>query len=137
LIALNKLLIGAKVMDAKKIIFTLAAATFLAGCQTTKPTVAVTTVERPELVLPSVDQVRLSDVQWYVIARNAKPEEEGSVDKAFGKARSESLFATTPKGYENLAVNNAQLVRTVRQLQAQVAAYKEYYNTKKEDQGKK
>ena len=126
-------------MGVKSITLLLVSSLALAGCQTTKPTIAVTTVEKPELILPPVDNVRLNNIQWFVVSKNTKPGEEGSVDKAFGKANSESLFAITPKSYEHLAINNAQLVRTIKQLQAQVSAYREYYSnqSKQEEQGKK
>ena len=93
------------------------------------PTTAVVTVERPTLVLPSVDQVKLNDVEWHVVNKNAKPGSEDHIDTAFGKAHSESLFAINPRDYEDLAINQANLVKVIRQYQAQVNAYKQYYDS--------
>ena len=102
---------------------------FLAACQTMQPTTAVVTVERPTLVLPSVDQVKLNDVEWHVVNKAAKPGSEDHIDTAFGKAHSESLFAINPRDYEDLAVNQANLVKVIRQYQAQINAYKQYYDS--------
>jgi len=102
---------------------------FLAACQTMQPTTAVVTVERPTLVLPSVDQVKLNDVEWHVVNKAAKPGSEDHIDTAFGKAHSESLFAISPRDYEDMAVNQANLVKVIRQYQAQINAYKQYYDS--------
>lgn len=108
---------------------TIIAALALAGCQTTKePVTAVVTVEKAPLVVPTVDNIKIQDVEWYVIKRDAKSNQEGSTEQAFGKSHSDSLLAITPRGYENLALNQANLVKIIRQYQAQVGAYKEYYN---------
>lgn len=130
-------------MDAKKLLLAICAAGFLAGCNTTKNTTAVVTVEKPKLSLPDVDSIRLNDVQWHVIGKGTKPGEDGHIDEAFRKARSETLFGITPKGYEDLAINTANMVKTIKQLQAQVRAYKDYYQREEQpaesnqQQGKK
>lgn len=104
------------------------AALLLAGCQSTKePTTAIVQVEKAPLMVPSVDNIKIQDVEWYVIKKNASGNQEGSSDQAFGKSRSDSLLAITPRGYENLATNQANLVKIIRQYQAQIAAYRDYY----------
>jgi len=100
----------------------------LMGCQTAQPTTAVAIVEKPTLVLPSVDNVKLNDVEWHVINKNAKSGAEDHIDTAFREAHSESLFAINPRDYEDLAVNQANLVKVIRQYQAQISAYKSYYD---------
>lgn len=111
---------------AKYLAITLAIA--LAGCQTTKePVTAIVQVEKAPLMVPSVDNIKIQDVDWYVIKREAKPDQEGSTEQAFGKSHSDSLLAITPRGYENLAINQANMVKIIRQYQAQVNAYREYY----------
>lgn len=111
-----------------KVVKLLPLCLLLAACQTTGTT-AVVTVERPTLVLPSVDQVKLNDVEWHVVNKSAKPGSEDHIDTAFGKAHSESLFAINPRDYEDLAVNQANLVKVIRQYQAQINAYKQYYDS--------
>ena len=111
-----------------KVVKLLPLCLLLGACQT-MPTTAVVTVERPTLVLPSVDQVKLNDVEWHVVNKNAKPGSEDHIDTAFGKAHSESLFAINPRDYEDMAVNQANLVKVIRQYQAQINAYKKYYDS--------
>lgn len=99
----------------------------LAACQSTKPDTAVVTLERPTLQVPPVDNIRLRDVDWHVISKNAKPGQPGSADEAFRKGNSSSLFALNAKDYENISINTANLLKTIKQYQAQVRAYQEYY----------
>ena len=117
-----------------KVVKLLPLCLLLAACQTTGTT-AVVTVERPTLVLPSVDQVKLNDVEWHVVNKAAKPGSEDHIDTAFGKAHSESLFAINPRDYEDLAVNQANLVKVIRQYQAQINAYKQYYDSQASTSG--
>lgn len=129
-------------MDAKKLLVIFLSGGILAGCNTTRATTAVITVDKPRLSLPDVDALRLNNVQWHVVGKTFTAGEEGHIDEAFRKARSETLFAITPKGYEDLAINTANMVKTVRQLQTQVKAYKEYYQREEataatQPQGKK
>ena len=119
----------------QKVVKAIPLCLFLAACQTAQPTTAVVTVERPTLVLPSVDQVKLNDIEWHVVNKNAKPGSEDYIDTAFGAAHSESLFAINPRDYEDLAVNQANLVKVIRQYQAQVNAYKQYYDSQAATQG--
>jgi hypothetical protein len=113
----------------------------LAGCASTNtPTTAIVQVEKPTMMLPNVDQVRLKDVEWYVVTRDAKADSPGHIDNVWKKATKDSLFAVTSSGYENLSLNMAELVKVVKQLQAQVKAYKDYYQPEKpkeETNGKK
>ena len=117
-------------MDVKKILFAVAFGTLVAGCQTTGTTTAIQQIEKPPLNLPPVDQVKMSELNWYVITKNAKSNEGGHIDQAFRKANSSSLYALSAKGYENLSVNNAKMVATIKQLQSQIRSLKEYYESK-------
>jgi hypothetical protein len=107
----------------------------LTACQTMQPTTAVVTVERPTLVLPSVDRVKLNDVEWHVVNKAAKPGSEDHIDTAFGKAHSESLFAISPRDYEDMAINQANIVKIIRQYQIQINAYKQYYDSQASTSG--
>jgi len=114
----------------------------LAGCAgTPAPTTAIVQVEKPAMMLPSVDQVRLKDVEWHVITRDAKPESPGHIDSVWKKATKDSLFAVTSNGYENMSLNVGELTKVIKQLQSQIEAYKEYYQAEKkpkeEPNGKK
>lgn len=109
-------------MKAAKILIAVCLATSLAACAgRTTPVVVSTTVEKPELALPDTDKVRLRDVDWVVITSDV------TTEQALNRARSNSLFAVSPKGYENLSLNTAEMTKSILQLQAQIRAYEEYY----------
>ena len=117
-------------------------AALLAGCAgTPAPTTAIVQIEKPTMMLPNVDQVRLKDVEWNVITRDAKPGAAGHIDTVWKKTSKDSLFAVSSNGYEDMSVNVAELTKVIRQLQLQVQAYKEYYQPEKkpkeEPNGKK
>ena len=104
----------------------------LSGCASTStPTTAIVQVEKPTMMLPNVDQVRLKDVEWHIITRDAKPGTDGHIDNVWKKATKDSLFAVTSTGYENMSMNVAELTKVIKQLQAQVQAYKDYYQPEK------
>jgi hypothetical protein len=109
----------------------------LAACAgTPPPTTAIVTVEKPTLMLPNVDKIKLKDVDWNIVTKDAKPGTDGHIDTVWKKASSDSLFAVTSRGYESLSINMAEMTRVIKQLQTQVEAYKEYYqkdNDKKTD----
>lgn len=104
----------------------------LAGCAgTPAPTTAIVQVEKPTMMVPSVDQVRLKDVEWHIVTRDAKPGTAGHIDTVWKKASKDSLFAVTSSGYENMSMNVGELTKVIRQLQSQVQAYKDYYQPEK------
>jgi hypothetical protein len=105
-------------------------ASMLAGCAgTPPPTTAIVTVEKPTLMLPNVDKIKLKDVEWNIVTREAKPGTDGHIETVWKKSTSDSLFAVTSRGYESLSLNMAEMTRVIKQLQTQVEAYKDYYQT--------
>ena len=109
-----------------KIVPALSLALLMGACQT-RPTAVVSRIDRPTLVVPPVDTVKMRDVNWYVISKNAAPGKPGSVDNAFKKSNGSSLFAVSAKDYENIAINTANFIKTIKQHQAQINAYQDYY----------
>ena len=124
-------------MRVVKLLTAAIIASMLAGCAgTPPPTTAIVTVEKPTLMLPNVDKIKLKDVDWNIVTRDAKPGTDGHIETVWKKASSDSLFAVTSRGYESLSLNMAEMTRVIKQLQTQVEAYKEYYqkdNDKKTD----
>ena len=100
----------------------------LGACSTKQPVqeIAITTkpVNKPELVLPNVDQINIRDIEWIVI-------NEDNVDAELEKIRLSGqpvgLFALTGKGYEHLALNFSDIRAMVQQQQQIIAAYEKYY----------
>ena len=108
----------------------------LGACQTLKPDTAVVTVDRPTLTVPPVDNLHLKDIEWNVISKSAKPGQPGSVDEAFRKGNSSSLYALSAKDYENISINTANMLKSIKQYQAQVRAYQQYYDVVEPKEGK-
>jgi len=105
-------------------IATLIPVLLLAGCSifSAKPEIipVMQTVPRAELNLPPVDTLSMAPVSWIVLtADNSAVIFEESGELAF--------IALTAAGYENLSVNNAKILQLIRQLQATVYAYDDYY----------
>ena len=97
----------------------------LAGCAAKQPKIIDKPVlyERPELVLPKVQPVTQSKVEWVVITA-ANAEEKLNYLKTKPNV---TYFALTAQGYQNLSMNVAELRRYIEQQNAVVAAYQAYY----------
>ena len=123
-------------MAVVKYILLTALALSVAACQTTQPpATAIVQVEKPAIMVPAVDNIKIQDTEWYVVKKTTSPDQAGSPEKAFRESNSDSLLAVTPDGYEALATNQANLVKIIRQYQAQVAAYRDYYIKSTTDSG--
>jgi hypothetical protein len=99
----------------------------LSGCASFMPEVtkySTEPVERPLLVLPESEIINMKDVDYIVVTRE-NVEEVWAELEASGK--SIVLFALTHEGYENLALNNADIIRYLSEQRAVIIAYKEYY----------
>lgn len=81
-------------------------------------------IERPELVLPPVDQVRMREVEWVLITPDNFEE---VVSRIRREGRPVVFFALTDKGYENLGMNFSDIRALVQQQQSIIAAYEAYY----------
>jgi hypothetical protein len=99
----------------------------LSGCASFMPEVtkySTEPVERPLLVLSESEIINMKDVDYIVVTRE-NVEEVWAELEASGK--SIVLFALTHEGYENLALNNADIIRYLSEQKAVIIAYKEYY----------
>ena len=82
--------------------------------------------ERPQLVLPSVDEFAARDLEWITIT----PDNINNVFADLQDANEEVvLIAITPQGMRNLTLNMADLLKLVQQQKQIIAAYKKYYET--------
>ena len=98
----------------------------LAACSTTPQVIQVTSkpIEKPELVLPPVDEVNMRRIEWIVI-------NETNLDEVMAKLESEgkafALYALTGEGYGNLSMNFSDIRALVQQQQQIIVAYENYY----------
>jgi len=100
----------------------------LTGCGTSLDIMSKP-VERTPLTVPTPEPVVLKDIEWFVITQETDGANQSSavlneVEKKYGE---KSVFALSPKGYQDLAVNMAKIKALLLQYQANLQAYKDYY----------
>ena len=100
----------------------------LTGCGTSLDIMSKP-VERTPLTVPTPEPVVLKDIEWFVITQDTDGENQADavlneVEKKYGE---KSVFALSPKGYQDLAVNMAKIKALLLQYQANLQAYKDYY----------
>ena len=103
----------------------------LAACSTTPQQIQVTSkpIDKPELVLPNVDQVNMRKVEWIIITEDNMDEKIAEL-KAGGAAI--AIFGLTAQGYENLGLNFSDIRALVQQQQQIMIAYDNYYRASQE-----
>jgi len=86
-------------------------------------------VERTRLDLTEPKVLQLKTPQWFIIT----PENSDEVWKKLKEDGTDLvLFALTDDGYEELAINIAELRSLIAQQRSIIIKYKEYYEPKKE-----
>ena len=81
-------------------------------------------LDKPELTLPPVDEIRLRNVDWVVI--NVENMEE-KIAELTATGQPLALFVLTGEGYENLGLNFSDIRALVQQQQQIILAYERYY----------
>ena len=104
----------------------------LSGCSSTMPQkieVSAKPIEKPELVLPDADGLRMKEVKWVLLT----PENFEEKLKDFETSgRPIVFFALTDEGYENISMNFSAIRAYIQQQQAIIAAYENYYKNANE-----
>lgn len=100
----------------------------ISACSTTakEPIIEIRSkpIERPTLSLPPTTTYQNRPVKWIVIT----PENFEEKIKVLESSNEEYVFfALSTSGYENLSKNMADLLRFVREQNAVIIAYKNYY----------
>ena len=98
----------------------------LAACSTTPQRIEVTSkpIDKPELVLPPVDEVNMRRIEWIVINENNIDEVKARLESE-GKAF--AFYALTGDGYGALGLNFSDIRALVQQQQQIIVAYENYY----------
>ena len=81
-------------------------------------------LDKPQLTLPPVDEIRLRNVEWVVI--NTENMEE-KIAELTATGQPLALFVLTGEGYENLGLNFSDIRALVQQQQKIIVAYENYY----------
>ena len=115
----------------KTLIVAILGLALLAGCSTTPRQIEISAkpIEKPKLVLPPADELRLKDLTWVVI----NEENAQEVWEKLKKDRKDPvLIGLTDDGYEILAMNISDIMKLLQQQKAIIAAYKAYYEESEE-----
>ena len=98
----------------------------LTACSSTPKGIDISTrpVDKPQLVLPPVDELRLRNVEWVVIT--VENMEEKIAELTAG-GQPLAMFVLTGEGYENLGLNFSDIRALLQQQQAIILAYENYY----------
>ena len=98
----------------------------LAGCSTTPRQIEISAkpIDKPKLVLPPADELRLKDLTWVVINEENAQE---VWDKLKKDKKDPVLIGLSDDGYEILAMNISDIMKLLQQQKSIIAAYKAYY----------
>lgn len=110
----------------KKFLLAIPFAIILAGCQTTNTISTPVLQDRPAFVPPPIASAKQAPVNWIVLNKSNAAEKLAELEKSEGIV---AVLALTPRGYENLSMNVAELRRYIQQQNAIIAAIREYYET--------
>ena len=86
-------------------------------------------VDKPELVLPNPEGIRMKDVEWVLITPDNFEEKVAEIEAT---GRPVVFFALTDEGYENISMNFSSIRAYIQQQQAIIAAYENYYKNANE-----
>lgn len=110
----------------KKIISVLISLLILSGCVPVKKEIEVLTkpIDFPILDISPPDPVKMNPVVWKVITENNYKEIFDKKNKS-----DEIIFfvALNEKSFKNLSLNNANILKFIRDQKAVIVAYKKYY----------
>ena len=110
----------------KTLIVAILGLALLAGCTSTPRQIEISAkpIEKPKLVLPPAEELRLKYLTWVVI-------NEENYKEVFEKLKKDKkdpvLIGLTDDGYEILAMNMSDIMKLLQQQKAIIAAYQNYY----------
>jgi len=99
---------------------------FLSSCSSVPKVVTYKSspIDKPILILPDTSVLELRDVDFIIVTIDNMDEVMNELQKVNSNI---ALFALTDVGYENLSLNNAEILKLLTQQQSIIAAYKSYY----------
>lgn len=114
----------------KKIINVLICSLALSGCASLKKEkleVITKPIEKPKLDIHMPSSVKMQPLEWVLIT-------DKNYNEVIEKVKNENglvfLVALDEQNYKNLAINNANILRYLREQKAVIAAYRQYYEPK-------
>ena len=99
---------------------------FLSSCSSVPKVVTYKSapIDKPDLILPDTSVLALRDVDFIIVTVDNMDEVISELQKVNSNI---ALFALTDVGYENLSLNNAEILKLLSQQRSIIAAYKSYY----------
>jgi len=99
---------------------------FLSSCSSVPKTVTYQSapIDKPSLILPDATVLALRDVDFIIVTVDNVDEVITELKKVNSNV---VLFSLTDVGYENLSLNNADILKLVAEQKSIIAAYKSYY----------
>lgn len=106
----------------------LISAVLLSACATVTPPTEIQVVTRPVArpapIVPTIQPLKMRAVEWIVVTeQNYK----GVLMMLRDAGQAPVLFAVTGGGYQNIALNQNDVLSTIRQYQRVVALYERSY----------
>ena len=99
----------------------------LAGCSSNKPQpieISAKPIDKPELILPPIEPLRLKDVEWIIITAENAQEVFAQLLK---DKKDPMLIGLTDDGYETLSLNMSDIMTLIAKQKTVIAAYQNYY----------
>ena len=99
----------------------------LTACSRPQPQVievSAKPIDKPDLTLPPVDELRLRQVNWIIINQENL---DAKLAELTAGGKPLAMFVLTGEGYENLGLNISDIRALVQQQQAIIVAYENYY----------
>ena len=111
----------------KTIVVAFLGVLLLAGCANNRPTpieISAKPIDKPELILPPIEPLRLKDVEWIIITEENAQE---VFEQLLKDRKDPMLIGLTDDGYETLALNMSDIMALIAQQKLIIAAYQNYY----------
>ena len=110
----------------KTVFVALLGVALLAGCasQPQRIEISAKPIEKPALILPPAEQLRLNEVQWVIITKENAEEVFAQLEK---DRKDPMLIGLTDEGYEVLSLNYSDIMKYIQQQNAIIKAYRNYY----------
>lgn len=98
----------------------------ISGCATGVKQVDlnISEIEKPDLILPSADELNLRDIEWHIITSDNQEEVFNEIVEV---GNLPVLFGITGDDYKDLSLNISDIRTYIRQQQYIIEAYKRYY----------
>jgi len=110
----------------KTLVVALLGLTLLVGCTTQPQRIEISAkpIDKPQLILPPVEPLRLKDVEWVIITEENAQE---VFEQLLKDRKDPMLIGLTDDGYEILSLNMSDIMKLIAQQRQIIAAYRNYY----------